>query len=99
MLGGITRASALTLAKELGYTVKEQTIPREMLYMADELFFTGTAAEIIPIRSVDRLPVGNGTRGPVTAAIQQQFFGIVEGELEDRHGWLTRVLPDESPNA
>ncbi len=99
VLGGITRASALTLAKELGYTVKEQTIPREMLYMADELFFTGTAAEIIPIRSVDRLPVGNGTRGPVTAAIQQQFFGIVEGELEDRHGWLTRVLPDESPNA
>ncbi len=96
ILGGITRNSALTLARELGYTVKEQAIPREMLYLADEMFFTGTAAEITPVRSVDRMPVGNGKRGPITAAIQQQFFGIVEGELEDRHGWLTHVNLDKA---
>lgn len=95
ILGGITRNSALTLARELGYTVKEQPIPREMLYLADEMFFTGTAAEITPIRSVDRLPVGNGQRGPVTTAVQQQFFGIVEGEVIDRHGWLTPVPLDK----
>ena len=96
ILGGITRNSALTLARELGYAVKEQAIPREMLYLADEMFFTGTAAEITPIRSVDRLPVGNSKRGPVTAAVQQQFFGIVEGEIEDRHGWMTPVSLDEA---
>lgn len=91
ILGGITRSSAMTIAGELGYTVREMTIPREMLYMADEIFFTGTAAEITPVRSVDRMPVGAGKRGPVTAAIQAQFFGIVEGELPDKHGWLTPV--------
>ncbi len=91
ILGGITRQSALQIARDLGYTVKEQVIPREMLYLADEAFFTGTAAEITPIRSVDRMPVGEGRRGPVTQAIQQQFFGVVEGELEDRYGWLTPV--------
>jgi branched-chain amino acid aminotransferase len=91
ILGGITRSSAITIAEELGYTVREMTIPREMLYMADEIFFTGTAAEITPVRSVDRMPVGAGTRGPVTAAIQAQFFGIVEGELPDKHGWLSPV--------
>jgi branched-chain amino acid aminotransferase len=96
ILGGITRNSAVTLARELGFTVKEQAIPREMLYLADEIFFTGTAAEITPVRSVDRLPVGNGLRGPVTSAIQQQFFGIVEGEIEDRHGWLTPVHLEEA---
>lgn len=91
ILGGITRASAVQIAHDLGLTVKEQAIPREMLYLADEIFFTGTAAEITPVRSVDRMPVGAGVRGPVTQAIQQQFFGIVEGELEDRYGWLTKV--------
>jgi branched-chain amino acid aminotransferase len=91
ILGGITRSSAITIAEELGYTVREMTIPREMLYMADEIFFTGTAAEITPVRSVDRMPVGAGKRGPVTEAIQAQFFGIVEGELADKHGWLTPV--------
>ena len=91
ILGGITRSSAMTIAGELGYTVREMTIPREMLYMADEIFFTGTAAEITPVRSVDRMPVGAGKRGPVTAAIQAQFFGIVEGELPDKHSWLTPV--------
>jgi branched-chain amino acid aminotransferase len=91
ILGGITRNSAVTLARDLGYTIKEQSLPREMLYLADEMFFTGTAAEITPVRSVDRLPVGDGKRGPVTKAIQQQFFGIVEGELDDRYQWLTPV--------
>jgi branched-chain amino acid aminotransferase len=91
ILGGITRNCAITLAQELGYNVKEQDIPREMLYMADELFFTGTAAEITPVRSVDRMPVGDGKRGPITQRIQARFFGIVEGELPDTHGWLTPV--------
>jgi branched-chain amino acid aminotransferase len=91
ILGGITRNCALTIAGDLGYTVKETVIPREMLYMADEIFFTGTAAEITPVRSVDRMVVGNGTRGPITERIQARFFGIVEGELPDEHGWLTPV--------
>lgn len=99
ILGGITRSCALTIARELGYTIREQPIPREMLYLADEMFFTGTAAEITPIRSVDRLAVGNGTRGPVTAAIQQQFVGIIRGEIEDRHGWLTPVNLGEAQPA
>ena len=91
ILGGITRASATTIAQDLGYTVKEMSIPREMLYLADEIFFTGTAAEITPVRSVDRMPVGSGTRGPVTKAIQDVFFGIIRGEREDKWGWLTPV--------
>ena len=66
-------------------------MPREMLYIADELFFTGTAAEITPIRSVDRIPVGNGKRGPITEAIQEQYMGIAEGRLPDRYGWRTLV--------
>jgi len=91
ILGGITRNSAFTIAEDLGYTVKETVIPREMLYLADEIFFTGTAAEITPVRSVDRLPVGEGKRGPITEAIQAKFFGIVEGKLPDKWGWLTPV--------
>lgn len=91
VLGGITRNCAITIAEDMGYTIKEQVIPREMLYLADEIFFTGTAAEITPVRSVDRLAVGNGTRGPITQAIQAKFFGIVEGELPDKWGWLTPV--------
>ncbi len=91
ILGGITRDCATTIAKDLGYTVKESVIPREMLYMADEIFFTGTAAEITPVRSVDRKPVGEGKRGPITEKIQSRFFGIVEGELEDSHGWFLPV--------
>jgi branched-chain amino acid aminotransferase len=66
-------------------------IPREVLYMADEVFFTGTAAEITPVRSIDGVPVGTGQRGPVTERLQEVFFGITSGELEDRHGWLTPV--------
>ena len=91
ILGGITRDCASTIANDLGYTVKESVIPREMLYMADEIFFTGTAAEITPVRSVDRKPVGEGKRGPITEKIQSRFFGIVEGKLEDSHGWFLPV--------
>jgi len=91
ILGGITRDCAITIAQDFGYTVKEAVLPREMLYMADELFFTGTAAEITPVRSVDRMPVGAGKRGPITEKIQARFFGIVEGELPDEHGWLTPI--------
>ena len=91
ILPGITRNSVITLAREKGYEVVEQSIPREMLYMADELFLTGTAAEITPIRTVDRISIGNGTRGTITAELQQDFFDYVEGRTEDRHGWMTDV--------
>jgi branched-chain amino acid aminotransferase len=91
ILAGITRASVLQLARELGYTVREMVMPRELLYIADEVFFTGTAVEVTPITSVDRVTVGSGEVGPVTKAIQQAFFGIVRGDLPDRHGWLTQV--------
>ncbi len=99
ILGGITRNSATVIAQELGYNVKEITIPREMLYLADEIFFTGTAAEITPVRSVDRMPVGSGSRGPVTKAIQDYFFGIIRGELEDKWAWLTPIEMSEKVTA
>jgi branched-chain amino acid aminotransferase len=99
ILGGITRDCAFTIAKDLGYNVREMTIPREMLYLADEIFFTGTAAEITPVRSVDRLPVGEGKRGPVTKAIQDVFFGIISGLVEDKWNWLTPVTLPEPANA
>ncbi|MCC7353813.1 MAG: branched-chain amino acid transaminase [Anaerolineae bacterium] len=91
ILGGITRDCAITLARDLGYEMREMMIPREMLYVADELFFTGTAAEISPIRSVDKQPIGSGRRGPITQRLQEEFFGITEGRIPDRHGWLTYV--------
>jgi branched-chain amino acid aminotransferase len=91
VLPGITRDSIVKIARGLGYTVVEQAVPRELLYVADEVFFTGTAAEVTPIRSVDRIPVGAGRRGPITEAIQTKFFGIVEGTLPDEFGWLTPV--------
>ena len=81
----------MTLAAELGFEVVETNIPREMLYVADEIFFTGTAAEVTPVRSVDRMQVGPGHRGPVTEAIQREFFAIVNGAKPDRHGWLSPV--------
>jgi branched-chain amino acid aminotransferase len=81
----------IRLAIDLGYEVREQTLPREFLYVADELFFCGTAAEITPVRSVDRLQVGGGKPGPITRAIQSEFLGIARGEVADRHGWLTHV--------
>jgi branched-chain amino acid aminotransferase len=91
ILPGITRDSVIRIAHDMGFEVEETTIPREMLYIADEVFFTGTAAEITPIRSVDRIPVGDGNRGPITHAIQERFFGILFGELEDEYGWLDYV--------
>jgi branched-chain amino acid aminotransferase len=91
VLWGITRDSVITIARELGFTVREETLPREVLYIADEVFFVGTAVEVTPIRSVDRIKVGRGRRGPVTEAIQQRFFKIVKGEAPDPYGWLQPV--------
>jgi branched-chain amino acid aminotransferase len=91
ILLGITRDFVMQLAKENGYDVREQMIPRDLLYVADEIFFTGTAAEVTPVRSVDNVLVGNGSRGPITQKIQEQFFGIVEGRMPDRFGWLTQI--------
>ena len=91
IVAGITRYFVLQLAADRGYEVREQTIPRELLYVADELFLTGTAAEIVPVKSVDGYSIGDGRRGPITATIQQDFFEIVSGATEDRHGWLHYV--------
>jgi branched-chain amino acid aminotransferase len=91
VLPGITRDSILQLANDLNIQVVEQMIPREMLYLADEAFFTGTAAEVTAIRSVDKIKVGNGTMGPITRALQKEFYATVRGEKSDRHNWLTPV--------
>lgn len=91
VLPGITRDSVIALAQKLGIALEEKALPREMLYLADEVFFTGTAAEITPIRSVDRQKVGSGARGPVTAALQKAFFDVIECRAADEHGWLTFV--------
>ena len=95
ILPGITRDSVITIARDLGYTVREEMLAREMLYICDEVFFAGTAVEITPIRSVDKVQVGSGTRGPITTALQQAFFDIINGEVPDRHNWLTFVYPGE----
>src|SRR6476469_5199361 len=95
ILGGITRDSIMTLARDLGFTVEEQDIPREALYIADEMFLVGTAAEVTPIRSVDKITIGNGRRGPITEALQQAFFDTVNAAVPDRHGWLEYVYPGE----
>jgi len=91
VLQGITRDTVLTLAKDLGVEIREGSIPREFLYLADEAFFCGTAVEITPVRSFDKIAVGNGRRGPVTEALQQRFFAIIRGDHPDTHGWLTPV--------
>jgi branched-chain amino acid aminotransferase len=91
VLPGITRDTVVTLARSLGIEIVEGLIPREMLYLADEVFFSGTAVEITPVRSVDRITVGKGKRGPITEKIQKEFFAIVEGKTGDRFGWLTPV--------
>jgi branched-chain amino acid aminotransferase len=93
ILNGITRDCVIRIARDMNVEVVEGSIPREMLYIADELFFTGTAAEITPIRSVDRISVGTGKPGPLTLAIQKEYMGIATGVLEDRYGWLTPVPP------
>ena len=91
ILQGITRDTVLALTRDLGFEVREQPLPREFLYLADEVFFCGTAVEITPIRSIDKIQVGDGRRGPVTAALQDRFFGIIKGDLPDVHNWLTPV--------
>lgn len=95
ILAGITRDSVITIARGLGYDVREEVIPREALYLADEAFFCGTAVEVTPIRSVDRIPVGSGSR-PVMDAIHKTFFDIVNGDLPDSHGWLTYVYAEDA---
>ncbi|OFV90155.1 MAG: branched chain amino acid aminotransferase [Acidobacteria bacterium RIFCSPLOWO2_12_FULL_65_11] len=96
ILGGITRDTVMTLARDLGFAVTETVLPRESLYIADEVFFVGTAAEVTPIRAIDKITVGSGRRGPLTEAIQRAFFDVVHGETPDTHGWLTYVYPEES---
>jgi branched-chain amino acid aminotransferase len=91
VLAGITRDTVMRLAKERGLEVRESSIPRELLYLADEIFFTGTAVEITPVRSVDRLTIGNGKRGPVTEMLQKAFFGLFSGVTPDTHHWLDHV--------
>ena len=91
VLPGITRDTVIALAKRIGVKIEEARLPREILYIADEVFFTGTAAEITPIRSVDKIVVGNGTRGPVTEALQKAFFDVIECRVPDEFGWLTFV--------
>ncbi len=96
LLHGITRDAILTLARDMGIPVREQEMPREMLYTADELFLTGTASEVTPVRSVDRIPVGNGRRGPITTQLQQRFLDLVKGVGDDPYGWLTYVSAERA---
>ena len=91
ILDGITRNSIMTIARDMGLEVREQVLPREFIYIADELFFCGTAAEVTPIRSVDRIEIGEGKPGPITMRIQREYLGIAKGKIQDRHGWLTPV--------
>jgi branched-chain amino acid aminotransferase len=95
VLPGITRNSVITLARDLGFTVQEEMLPRELLYIADEAFFAGTAVEITPIKTVDKITIGGGRRGPGTEALQKAFFAVINGDTPDRHGWLTFVYPGE----
>ena len=99
ILGGLTRDLVIRLARSTGLSVVEQNLPREMLYIADELFLTGTAAEITPVRSVDRIAIGNGRRGPVTENLQQRFFGLFDGSTADEWGWLEPIEGDRSERA
>jgi branched-chain amino acid aminotransferase len=96
VLAGITRDSVMTLARDLGFSVIETVLPREAIAIADEAFFVGTAAEVTPIRSIDRMQIGNGRRGPITEAVQRAFFDVINGEAPDTHGWLTYVYPEEA---
>ena len=95
ILPGITRDSIITLAKDLGFVVREEMLPRELLYIADEAFFVGTAVEVTPIKSVDKIQIGNGRRGPITEALQQAFFDTINGRIADKHGWLEFVYDGE----
>ncbi|UCE25659.1 MAG: branched chain amino acid aminotransferase, partial [Candidatus Zixiibacteriota bacterium] len=86
-----TRSTVLRLARDMGIRVIEQNVPREAVYLSDEVFFTGSAAEITPISRVDNIQIGEGKRGPITKALQEAFFGIINGKAEDKYGWLTYV--------
>ena len=97
LLEGLTRDCVITIARDMGITVREQKVPREALYIADEVFVVGTAAEVTPIRSIDKIQVGSGRRGPMTEALQRAFFAVINGEAPDTHGWLTYVYADEAP--
>ena len=99
VLAGITRDSIIRIARDLGLEVTETLVPREALYVADEVFFTGTAAEVTPIRSIDRIKVGNGRRGPVTERIQKEYFAYIGGEIPDRYNWLTPVYAERGAHA
>ena len=99
VLGGLTRDTVMRLARERGIEVRECALPRELLYIADEAFFTGTAVEVTPIRSVDRLTVGTGKRGPITETLQKAFFGLFSGETPDKWGWLEHVDMKAAPAA
>ena len=96
VLAGITRDSVMTLARDLGFPVVETVLPREAVAIADEAFFVGTAAEVTPIRSIDRIQIGSGRRGPITEAVQRAFFDVINGEAPDTHGWLTYVYSEEA---
>jgi branched-chain amino acid aminotransferase len=91
VLPGITRDTIITLARELEIPLVEALVPREMLYIADEVFFSGTAAEITPIRSIDHYKIGSGRRGPVAEKLQKAFFSLIDGSSPDKHGWLSPV--------
>jgi branched-chain amino acid aminotransferase len=99
VLAGITRDSVLCIAQELGIPVVETILPREILYIADEVFFTGTAAEVTPIRSVDKITIADGAVGPVTRAIRKELFSIFDGSKPDRYHWLTPVLVRQKAGA
>ena len=99
ILPGITRDSVITIARDHGFDVREEMLPRELLYICDEAFFVGTAVEITPIKTVDKINVGNGRRGPITEAIQQSFFDIINGRVADKHGWLEFVYDGEPRQA
>jgi branched-chain amino acid aminotransferase len=96
LLPGITRESIMTLARDAGLEVREQPLQREILYTADEIFLTGTASEVTPVRSVDRIKVGTGRAGEVTKQLQRTFLDVVHGKVEDRHGWLTFVRAERA---
>ena len=95
LLEGVTRDCIITIAKDMGIEVREQQVPRELLYMADEIFFTGTAAEVTPVRSVDRITIGEGVAGPTTRKLQERLLGIALGTLPDKFGWRTAVKQAE----
>src|SRR5215471_6290664 len=99
ILGGITRDSIITLARDLGYTVTETHLPREALYTADEVFVVGTAAEVTPVRAIDKITIGSGRRGPITSRLQTAFFDVVNGNVPDTHGWLTYVYGEEKTHS